>query len=631
MAEEQAPTQTPAAPAAAPAETAPQPQAAPATPASATPVPGSDSTGTSPDTTQPGAQNFAAAQQATESATKLAAQPITPAPVPGVATGPHARLVNMIQGLALGVDAFGKAIATHGEEGGVKEVREEQQRQQQLQMAAKQQAQQEREAQLNTYYKVADTNMRVGQMAMLTAKFPMEMQQQQAALSDSMIKLYDELGVPRSFSVPYVLGQPMSGHVEAVGAAAGGNGGLSKNLVTTAHDPAGKGYNTGEGQTVGHGVAGLMQTVIPQDDPRAKQTLTLAQAQLDNFGEMLGKDNPAVQSAQSTLDQIKSTNGAGMNLLNFGVALQQLMVVPAQLIAQKQATMDFESKKATLAKTTEEAKQAALPKNLEEATAMSVSAKQKYASDPTTENKKAMDDAEEQRAAAYKDKLDELKEQTKITAGASGKGVEGMINTGIDPITKEKLTVDNAPDEMLIDARTGNPIPIKMMSTLKPTQQESNRADFAASALHTLSIIDKLKAEGKLPNGPISGLTAQKLAAVGLGDKSQEGIDLLGFASSASTGAHVGGRFNIEIMNKMDKMLNMNMNDAQFAAAEQAIRDVMEQYVEQGGRMTVAQWKSMTPDEQKAMLHSTVQASLGGGKSSSAANPAAKYGGVPLQ
>src|ERR1700728_4839726 len=64
-------------------------------------------------------QDVANIAQANQAYTDLANKPLDVAPVPGVATGPHARLLNMISGLALGADAFGKAIATRGKEGGV--------------------------------------------------------------------------------------------------------------------------------------------------------------------------------------------------------------------------------------------------------------------------------------------------------------------------------------------------------------------------------------------------------------------------------------------------------------------------------------------------------------------------------
>ena len=41
----------------------------------------------------------------------------------------------------------------------------------------------------------------------------------------------------------------------------------------------------------------------------------------------------------------------------------------------------------------------------------------------------------------------------------------------------------------------------------------------------------------------------------------------------------------------MDQMLGMNMKDKQFDAAERAIREVMKPYSENGGRLTVGEYK----------------------------------------
>lgn len=175
---------------------------------------------------------------------------------------------------------------------------------------------------------------------------------------------------------------------------------------------------------------------------------------------------------------------------------------------------------------------------------------------------------------------------------ASGKGTEAMYNFGKDPATGQKLTIDNAPDEFLVDSRTGQPIPLKMVSTLKPSMQETNRADYASSAIHSLGELDKLRASGKLPNGPLTGLTTQALAKAGMDSKdAQAAINFISLTQSAATGAHVGGRFSVPVLQKMSAMLSLNMNDSQFEGAEDAIKDVMGQYVTQGGRTTVAQWR----------------------------------------
>jgi hypothetical protein len=184
------------------------------------------------------------------------------------------------------------------------------------------------------------------------------------------------------------------------------------------------------------------------------------------------------------------------------------------------------------------------------------------------------------------------------------KGTQMLWDNGVNPATKEKLTVDNAPDEMLVDPRTGNPIPMKMLPTLKPSTSEVNRAQFANSVLHTLDAVDKARAAGKLPNGPLTGPVVKTLSKYGLaGEDSQSAIDLISLAQSAATGAHVAGRFSVQVMQKMNELLKLNMNDSQFAGAESAIRSVMDQYSRQNGRYTVGEWKNeMTPQDKANVM-----------------------------
>lgn len=179
----------------------------------------------------------------------------------------------------------------------------------------------------------------------------------------------------------------------------------------------------------------------------------------------------------------------------------------------------------------------------------------------------------------------------KAVAEMGVQGADKMIDTGVNPYTHEQLNLLNAPDTMMVDQQ-GRPIPFKMLTAMKPSQQETNRADFANSVVHMLDSVDKLKAAGKLPNGPVTGLTKSMLAKAGLGDAdAQKAINDISLIQSAATGAHVGGRFSVPVLQKMQGLLGMNMNDAQFQGAEDSIRDVMQGYVQSGGRHTVAQWK----------------------------------------
>lgn len=182
--------------------------------------------------------------------------------------------------------------------------------------------------------------------------------------------------------------------------------------------------------------------------------------------------------------------------------------------------------------------------------------------------------------------------QATAQAKAEGKGTEAMYQMGTDPISHAKLNLANAPDEFLVDSRSGQPIPLRLMTTMGPDMTEKNRADFAGSVIHSLDQIDQLRTAGKLPNGPIQGLTEKALAKAGMGSSdAQAALNFISFAQSASTGAHVGGRFSLPVLQKMSDLVKLNMNDSQFSGAEASIRNVMNQYVQQGGRESVAQYK----------------------------------------
>ncbi len=155
-----------------------------------------------------------------------------------------------------------------------------------------------------------------------------------STLNERLAKLFDESGVKRSFTVPYILGQLPADHINAVGAAAQQNGGLTGNMITSGHHADGKGYGSGDGKTTGHPSEALRQTIIPKDDENAKSVIEAAQKSITDFKFLLGDDNPDVQTAQGHLNLVKKTDGAGMSLFDFGVLMIQMMAKPIQMIAQ---------------------------------------------------------------------------------------------------------------------------------------------------------------------------------------------------------------------------------------------------------------------------------------------------------
>jgi hypothetical protein len=160
------------------------------------------------------------------------------------------------------------------------------------------------------------------------------LQKNYSSLNEKLAKLFDESGVRRSFTVPYIEGQAMADHITAVGTAASQNGGLTGNMLTSGHHADGKGYGSGDGKTVGHPAEKLRQTIIPKDDKNAEAVIAAAQKCVTDFKFLLGENDPDAQTAQGHLNLVKKTNGAGMNLFDFGVLMIQMMLKPSQAIAR---------------------------------------------------------------------------------------------------------------------------------------------------------------------------------------------------------------------------------------------------------------------------------------------------------
>jgi hypothetical protein len=161
-----------------------------------------------------------------------------------------------------------------------------------------------------------------------------KLQKSFSLVNERVAKLLDESGVRRSFTVPYVDAQAMDEHVKGVGQAAMQSGGLSNNLILTAHHSEGKGWGSGEGHTVGYPGDKLRNTVVPKDDPNAKAAIEAAQAHLNNIAKLLGDDDSAVKTANSQLSLVKKNSGAGMSLLDFAVMILQVLFTPNQAVAR---------------------------------------------------------------------------------------------------------------------------------------------------------------------------------------------------------------------------------------------------------------------------------------------------------
>jgi hypothetical protein len=153
-------------------------------------------------------------------------------------------------------------------------------------------------------------------------------------LNSSLTKLFDESGVRRSFTVPYIEGQPMADHINTLNQAAQQVGGLTMNTITSSHHEGGKGYGSGDGHSVGHPADQLRTTIIPKGDEHAKAVIDAAQKHINNLKFLLGDKDPDVQAAQSSLDLVKPTEAAGMNLFDLASLAIGIMHKPTQAVAR---------------------------------------------------------------------------------------------------------------------------------------------------------------------------------------------------------------------------------------------------------------------------------------------------------
>lgn len=121
-----------------------------------------------------GTTEYQTAVQNANAATQRATQRAQPTPPP--TPGPHARLLGMVQGLALGLGSFGTAIATHGREGGIQEVQQVQAAQQQQKIQAQQAAEAQKNAQIQQDISVADANRANAHSILLLGTVPLDLQ-----------------------------------------------------------------------------------------------------------------------------------------------------------------------------------------------------------------------------------------------------------------------------------------------------------------------------------------------------------------------------------------------------------------------------------------------------------------------
>lgn len=243
---------------------------------------------------------------------------------------------------------------------------------------------------------------------------------------------------------------------------------------------------------------------------------------------------------------------------------------------------------------------APLPKNLEEASSYLGSASFNYQREATPGNKAALDLANKQHDLMNNDRITEAARQAQATAQAQGKDYEAMVRNGTNPITKEKLTLNNAPAGALVNPASGQVIPTDMISLYKPTQEERQTAD---TARQVLAISQDLKNEiAKNPKliGPLAGREQQALQGFGYSSRdAAKLIDDVTFLQSASTKMHTG-RFSGQILDKMGNIIKPGMNKDEFLGSLDSVNDVATRYSHEDSLTTVYEYQQRQQFENQA-------------------------------
>lgn len=231
------------------------------------------------------------------SATILGQKPsiATPPDVPGN----HAKILGMLQGLAVATSAFGKALGTHGREGGAQDVvaYQEQQRQE----ARAQQDQQMKMKEFDLRSKALTTQQNLAQFQLESAKqlFPVELQEKFNELNKSTIENLEKLHITPINAVAMVPGQNTATHANSVVQAM--PGGTSGAIAIPVQDGA---HGEGKGNTNVYSIPQLNDLTTPDfvssQIASLKGTIDLAEA---------GKADPkAIATANAQLDILSKAN-----------------------------------------------------------------------------------------------------------------------------------------------------------------------------------------------------------------------------------------------------------------------------------------------------------------------------------
>lgn len=268
------------------------------------------------------------------SATILGQKPsiATPPDVPGN----HAKILGMLQGLAVATSAFGKALGTHGREGGAQDVvaYQEQQRQE----ARAQQDQQMKMKEFDLRSKALTTQQNLAQFQLESAKqlFPVELQEKFNELNKSTIENLEKLHITPINAVAMVPGQNTATHANSVVQAM--PGGTSGAIAIPVQDGA---HGEGKGKTNVYSIPQLNDPTtsdfVSSQIAALKGTIDLAEA---------GKADPkAITAARAQSDTLSKASAMPVgDFLKLQQQIETLVGNAAAVTSQRNKTNEETAK-----------------------------------------------------------------------------------------------------------------------------------------------------------------------------------------------------------------------------------------------------------------------------------------------
>jgi hypothetical protein len=288
----------------------------------------------------------------------------TSAPTPTQAAGgmvdpgtPHGRLLQMVQSLAVGVDSFARAAATHGREGGVGEVQDYFAKQQQEKIQQEQATTQQARAKQET----EETDLRMSAMRahmaidqfnfeQLRARAPLETQKLINDVSEQKMAFMEHLSKATGIPVMVINSMANDDTQKTLGVLAD----TAKQNNTTTHDVAwahvqNDGAPGNGSQIKGLDLKNFGNTVIPAES--ASQATLPVKTQLDMGEQILGADDPTVKGGKQAFQLLQQGLASGQMTANQYYAVANRITAPiVSALTVKNAVTEAQEKQATLLK-----------------------------------------------------------------------------------------------------------------------------------------------------------------------------------------------------------------------------------------------------------------------------------------